>query len=298
MLLPVQIVEAIIIAIIGVNGIIINSAILSMYIRYWRKTTSLAASDPILLSMALTNLLLQCSLLLNSCLLAFQTQREMNTQTISVVVYVLLVLYNMSFWNTAWLSICYCVKLVTVTHRIFLWVKMWFPSSITKLLIGSAIWSVLVTLPFFWTSQMMFLQKTNITDGSIGFAMTVNVLYTVTNMLLSYILPFTLTAICIGLSVTSLLHHVWRIRQNVSQDSSSPQLQALVRAAVTMMLHVLLDLTFLIILLYTFAVSFHLEPVVGFIFWLFLMSYPSVQSFILIFGNPKLKRRLLRHQST
>ncbi|XP_063789012.1 taste receptor type 2 member 40-like [Pseudophryne corroboree] len=201
---------------------------------------------------------------------------------------------NMSLWNTAWLSICYCVKLVTVTHRIFLWVKMWFPSSITKLLIGSAIWSVLVNLPFFWTAEMMFLQKTNITDGSGSFVIELNVLYSVTNMMLSYVLPFTLTFFCIGLSVTSLLHHVWRIRQNVSQDSSSPQLQALVRAAVTMTLHVLLDLIFLIILIYVFAVTFYLNPVTEMLFWVYFFSYPSVISFILIFGNPKLRRSLSR----
>ncbi|XP_063789028.1 taste receptor type 2 member 40-like [Pseudophryne corroboree] len=199
----------------------------------------------------------------------------------------------MSLWNTAWLSICYCVKLVTVTHRIFLWVKMWFPSSITKLLIGSAIWSVLVNLPFIWTVQIMFPQNTNITDGSVRSAMKLKILYTVLNLLLSYVLPFTLTAICIGLSVMSLLHHVWRIRQNVSQDSSSPQLQALVRAAVTMTLRVVLDLTFLIILIYTFAVSLNVSPVIETLFWVYLISYPSVQAFILIFGNPKLKRSLM-----
>ncbi|XP_063789016.1 taste receptor type 2 member 41-like [Pseudophryne corroboree] len=199
----------------------------------------------------------------------------------------------MSLWNTAWLSICYCVKLVTVTHQIFLWVKMWFPSSITKLLIGSAIWSVLVNLPFIWTVQMMFPQNTNITDGSVRSAMKLKILYTVLNLLLSYVLPFTLTATCIGLSVTSLLHHVWRIRQNVSQDSSSPQLQALVRAAVTMTLRVVLDLTFLIILIYSFAVSLNVSPVIETLFWVYLISYPSVQAFILIFGNPKLKRSLM-----
>ncbi|XP_063789015.1 taste receptor type 2 member 41-like [Pseudophryne corroboree] len=241
--------------------------------------------------MALTNLLLVCQLLVSNYL-SFHTQ--MNTRILLFLSYVLFVLQNMSFWNTAWLSICYCVKLVTVTHRIFLWVKMWFPSSITKLLIGSAIWSVLVTLPFFWTAEMIFPQKTNITDGSVSFAMTVNVLYTVTNMLFSYILPFTLTVTCIRLSVTSLLHHVWRIRQNVSQDSSSPQLQAHVRAAVTMTLRVVLDLIFLIIIIYMFAVSFYMSPVMNALFWVFLFSYPSVQSFILIFGNPKLKRSIFR----
>ncbi|XP_063789026.1 taste receptor type 2 member 41-like [Pseudophryne corroboree] len=291
MQLSVQSVISIILSIIGIHGIIINSAILSVYIRVWRTSNRLGASDPILLSMALTNLLLVCQLLLTYCL-SYHTQMDIRISLF--LSYVLNVLYNMSLWNTAWLSICYCVKLVTVTHRIFLWVKMWFPSSITKLLIGSAIWSVLVNLPIIWTTQIMFLQNGNVTDGSVHYAMMVNVPYTVLNLLLSYILPFTLTAICIGLSVTSLLHHVWRIRQNVSQDSSSPQLQALVRAAVTMTLHVVLDLTFLIILLYSFAAPFNVSPVIITLFWVYLISYPSVQSFILIFGNPKLKRSLFR----
>ncbi|XP_063789013.1 taste receptor type 2 member 41-like [Pseudophryne corroboree] len=291
MQLSVQSVIIIILSIIGIHGIIINSAILAVYIRLWRTRNRLGASDPILLSMALTNLLLVCQLLL-TYYLSFHTQ--MDIRILLFLNYVLYVLYNMSLWNIAWLSICYCVKLVTVTHRIFLWVKMWFPSSITKLLIGSAIWSVLVNLPIIWTVQILFLQNGNVTDGSIHYALKVDVPYTVLNLLLSYILPFTLTVICIGLSVTSLLHHVWRIRQNVSQDSSSPQLQALVRAAVTMTLHVVLDLTFLLILLYSFAAPFNVSPVIIILFWVYLISYPSVQSFILIFGNPKLKRSLFR----
>ncbi|XP_063789017.1 taste receptor type 2 member 41-like [Pseudophryne corroboree] len=291
MQLSVQSVISIILSIIGIHGIIINSAILSVYIRLWRTSNRLGASDPILLSMALTNLLLVCQLLV-SYYLSYHT--EMNISTLLFLSYVLYVLYNMSLWNTAWLSICNCVKLVTVTHRIFLWVKMWFPSSITKLLIGSAIWSVLVTLPFIWTVQMMFPQNTNITNGPLGLPMNMDVSFIVVNVLLSYTIPFTLTAICIGLSVTSLLHHVWRIRQNVSQDSSSPQLQALVRAAVTMILHVLLDLVFLIFVIFMFVVLSYISPVIITLSWVYLFSFPSVQSFILIFGNPKLKRSLFR----
>ncbi|XP_063789025.1 taste receptor type 2 member 41-like [Pseudophryne corroboree] len=291
MQLSVQSVISIILSIIGIHGIIINSAILSVYIRLWKKSNRLGASDPILLSMALTNLLLVCQLLLSDYLYYFYSQ--LNTG-ILYLLYVLYVQYNMSLWNTAWLSICYCVKLVTVTHRIFLWVKMWFPSSITKLLIGSAIWSILMNLPFIWTVQIMFLQNGNVTDGSVSFTMMVDIPYYVVNLLLSYILPFTLTVTCIGLSVTSLLHHVWRIRQNVSQDSSSPQLQALVRAAVTMVLHVVLDLTFLIIIMYLFTLSLNTNTMTQTIVWLLLFSYPSVISFILIFGNPKLKRSLFR----
>ncbi|XP_063789027.1 taste receptor type 2 member 41-like [Pseudophryne corroboree] len=292
MQLSVKSVISIILSIIGIHGIIINSAILSVYIRLWRTSNRLGASDPILLSKALTNLLLVGTTLPIYYLLNVYTQ--INTEILLPVDYVLFVLYNMSLWNTAWLSICYCVKLVTVTHRIFLWVKMWFPSSISKLLIASAIWSVLMTLPFIWTAEMIFQQNTNVTNGSIIFAMTVDLPYCVVNILLSYVLPFTLTVICIGLSVTSLLHHVWRIRQNVSQDSSSPQLQALVRAAVTMILHVLLDLVFLITEVYMFAESFYVSPVLLILFWVFFFSYPSVQAFILIFGNPKLKRILFR----
>ncbi|XP_063789024.1 taste receptor type 2 member 41-like [Pseudophryne corroboree] len=284
MQLSVRIVISIILSIIGVHGIIINSAILSVYIKLWRMRNRLGASDPILLSKALTNLLLVCTTLPIHYLLNFYTQ--INTEILLPVDYVLFVLYNMSLWNTAWLSICYCVKLVTVTHRIFLWVKMWFPSSITKLLIGSAIWSLLVNLPFIWTAEMIFKNRTR--------SSLVDVFYCAVNVLLSYVLPFTLTFTCIGLSVTSLLHHVWRIRQNVSQDSSSPQLQALVRAAVTMILHVLLDLVFLITDVYMFAESFRGSPVLQILFWMFLFSYPSVQAFILIFGNPKLKKILFR----
>ncbi|XP_063789011.1 taste receptor type 2 member 41-like [Pseudophryne corroboree] len=291
MQLSVQSVISIILSIIGIHGIIINSAILSVYIRLWRTSNRLGASDPILLSMALTNLLLVSQLLLSDYLSFFHP--EINTG-ILYLFYVLFVLFNMSLWNTAWLSICYCVKLVTVTHRIFLWVKMWFPSSISKLLIGSAIWSVLVKLPFIWTAQMMIQQNTNVTDGSIDFSEKVNVPFKVMNLLLSYVLPFTLTVTCIGLSVTSLLHHVWRIRQNVSQDSSSPQLQALVRAAVTMILHVVLDLNFLFILIYPFAVSFYMSPMVQTLFWVYFFSYPSVKAFILIIGNRMLRRSLFR----
>ncbi|XP_063789018.1 taste receptor type 2 member 41-like [Pseudophryne corroboree] len=290
MQLSVQSVISIILSIIGIHGIIINSAILSVYIRLWRTSNRLGASDPILLSMALTNLLLVCQYLVTYYLSTFHTQINERKLFVFIVLYVL---YNMSFWNTAWLSICYCVKLVTVTHRILLWVKMWFPSSITKILIGSAIWSVLVNLPFIWTTQMI-QQNTNITDGSISFTRKVNVPFRVVNMLLSYALPITLTLICIGLSVTSLLHHVWRIRQNVSQDSSSPQLQALVRAAVTMTLHVVLDLTFLLIIISAFAVSSNVGPMTDTFFWVYFFSYPSLQAFILIFGNPNLKRSLFR----
>ncbi|XP_075036937.1 taste receptor type 2 member 119-like [Mixophyes fleayi] len=247
-----QIVITIIIAIMGAHGLIINSSILTVYIRLWRKTTSPGVSDKIMFTMALTSVLLQCSMLINYYLAFSQTQRDIGTYLLFAL-YGLNVAFSMSFWNTTWLSICYCVKLVNVSHRIFLWVKMWFSSFVNKLLIGSAIFT-----PYL----------------------------------------FTLTFICIGLSVRSLIQHIWKIRQNVSQVNSSPQIQALVRAAVTMTLRVMLDLSFLIIIIYASVMSFYLKPVVDLIFYLLFMLYPSLQAFVLIFGNPKLKRSLQGREST
>ncbi|XP_075036980.1 taste receptor type 2 member 40-like [Mixophyes fleayi] len=270
-----------------VSGITLNSSIITVYFREWRKKQHFIVCDKIFLSMALTNVVLQCVMAINVWIQFLWTHLLNVNKSYVYFFFVEFFLIYGNFWHTAWLSVHYCLKLVNCSHNFFLFLKKRLSSSVLQVLIMTLVGSFFINLPFIWTIKLEFRQ--NVTDASRNiYFVDINIYYTVFNIVFGCCLPCFVALICIGLSVKSLLGHVWRMKQNMSQFNSSPQLKVHVRAARTMILQVLLNSIMYSAVISIFLSSFKLSNLWEAVLWTFMMSYPSAQAVTLVVGNPKL----------
>ncbi|XP_040211589.1 taste receptor type 2 member 4-like [Rana temporaria] len=273
-----------------VSGVTLNSYIVAVYVREWRRKKGFNVTDKIFLFRALTGIVYQCSCTVDNLIFLFVSLPSHNNgRNIYTFVFYIFLTYE-SIWNIAWVSLYYCLKLVKCSHCIFLQLKRRLSSSITQILIISLVGLFFTTLPLHWTLHFHY---NNVTNNPYGFhnSIEIDVRYVPLCMVLGSLLPFLISFLCIGLSVKSLLSHVHQIRHHSSQFSSSPQLEGHLRAVRTMILQVCFCLA-----LYLAVFSLlHLSPYLGlavriFIF-IFIASYPSSLAVISIQGNPKLRKR-------
>ncbi|KAM5152764.1 taste receptor type 2 member 40-like [Mantella aurantiaca] len=276
------------------SGIFLNSLIVTMYIRDWGRGLILGICDQILFIMSISNVLLQIFTTLDRILSLFGVYPLMPAKTFLFFTLVVLLLNDISFWNTAWLSIYYCIKLVSFSHRFLINLRACFPPSVMGLVLGSSVTLVLINILFFFKTQVK-LMNTIINNKTISFYQPAfDQVYVYIHVIFGFSIPCSMTFICIGLSILTLLAHIRGVRKNTSQLSSSPQVEGLLRAACTMASQAVLELSISLMMMSAIASSFSVYATKygGFI-WTSLMLYPSIQSIILILGNSKIKNRLL-----
>ncbi|XP_077306210.1 taste receptor type 2 member 4-like [Lithobates pipiens] len=281
-------VQIILTNVLFICGTILNSLVMSIYTKDWCKKKSLNVCDQILLSMVFTSTNLQWVIALNSLIIYMQTYLAVPIEEFFCLCVVLVFfLIEATFWQLAVLSTYYCVKLFDFTFPFFRWVKRLILGSSTRLLLISTAVCLAMNFPFFWALHLDRPQ--NVTEGIFN----INSYYRVFNMMFGCCLPFVITFTCIVLSVGSLMRHVWTIKSNVPQYSSSPQLGGHIRAAGTMALCLVLDLSFILSITGILSLPINRGEDVESISWAIVSSYPIILSVILIIGNPQLRRRVV-----
>ncbi|XP_077305984.1 taste receptor type 2 member 8-like [Lithobates pipiens] len=241
-----RILRAICLTVTFILGVFFNSLIAVVYFKDWRQSVKSRVCERILLSTAIANVLLQCFITLDGVLYIYGTY-VLFIKEVYIFDYVFLfLLIEFSFWHTCWLSIYYCLKIVTFSQQIFLWMKTKFFSFVTQVLIGTAAASLLINLPFVWTVDIHFLQNLTSTAEN-NYIIDLNLSYIIFNMMLGCCLPFLLTFTSMGLSVTYLLWHVFRVKSDASQFKAV-QLEAHITAVRTMVVRLMVDLTFFLII--------------------------------------------------
>ncbi|XP_075421257.1 taste receptor type 2 member 40-like [Ascaphus truei] len=277
-----------------IAGTIFNSCIMAVSYRNWRKDTSLNQCNLILLSMGLSNLALQCIMNTQSFLLLLQSHIWFYSEIGSSLIFLELSLIFLNFWLTAWLCVYYCIKIANFMHRLFFRVKLWVSSVLQKLLLMSAVGSFIISVPSLWTCRLINPQE-NSTYSLIAncSAVSETSAFNISKIIIVAVpgcgLPFLLSLICIGLTLTSLWGHVWRMKQKTS-DFSIPRLEVHSRAARTMILLVVLSMSFCITQIYFFITHDEPKNIFMRICWFFSLCYPTAQAFLLIQGNTKLRR--------
>ncbi|XP_073490713.1 taste receptor type 2 member 9-like [Aquarana catesbeiana] len=273
-----------------VSGLTLNSYIVAVYVREWRKKKGFNVADRIALLSALTGIVYQCSCTVDNLIFFFGSSSSHDKrQNLLAFAFYIFITYE-SVWNTAWLSIYYCLKLVKCSHRIFLQLQRRLSSYITQILIVSFVGSIFITLPLPWTLDFHYHNTTN-DPSSNRHSIEIDVRYVPLSMFFGSLLPFLLSFICIGLSVRSLLSHVHQIRHNSSQFSSSPQLEGHLRAVRTMILQVCLCLALYLAVFSMIMFSPYLGMIVRIFIFIIVTSYPSALALISIQGNPKIRYR-------
>ncbi|XP_068103506.1 taste receptor type 2 member 7-like [Hyperolius riggenbachi] len=274
-------------------GISINVHIVLAYVKGWKQNTKGQVLDQILLSTAITNILLQNFLTLDNIFYLYYIY-VLYAKEMLIYVYILtILLIEYSFWNTSWLSVYYCLKLVKISHPFVLWMKARFSYFVCYILIGTALGSLAINLPFVWTMHVDFQDNVTNPTGN-NYKIQMDLFYTIFDLMLGCFLPFFLSFVSLGLSVIYLLKHVLRMKNNGSQIPG-PQTEGHIGAVRTMILRLILDLNFCVMIASSVTSEFSVSAAWGSVWWTLISFYPSVQSLVLILSNTKLKKKICCH---
>ncbi|XP_040211630.1 taste receptor type 2 member 40-like [Rana temporaria] len=255
-----------------------------------RKKGKLSPSDVIFLGKGIVNILLQCVLSLQGMLFVFSSAVFYLRQ-----VYVFLnisgcFLIYYSFWLTFWLSAHYCTSITNLSYGFFIWIKRIVSNFLSHLLFLTALGILFVSIPFFWAvyAECPLQSSENSTRASeIRFHEMFSYFMPVT--ILGVFLPFFLSLLCLVLTLSFLLRHVWRVKNNDS-GSTRPTLQAHVTALRTIF--------FLLLIFSIFCMSqvilFFKNSLLLLVIWNLLLLSPLLEATIIFQASNKLRRIILR----
>ncbi|XP_077306195.1 taste receptor type 2 member 40-like [Lithobates pipiens] len=255
-----------------------------------RKKAKLSPTDVIFLAKGIVNLLLQCVMTLQGmlfvfCLEAFNIRQVFVFMNTSVY---FLTYYN--FWLTFWLSAHYCTTITNLSYGFFIWLKRIVSNFLSHLLFLTALGIVIVSVLGFWAVNEESLIQSSVNSTNVSVISLYKVFsYYVPANTLGVILPFCLSLLCLVLTSSFLLRHVWRVKNNDS-GSTRPNLQAHVTALRTI---------FFLLLIFTFfcmyqVISFLQSSSLSVGFWNLQLLSPSVEAAIIFQASNKLRRIILR----
>ncbi|KAM4603219.1 taste receptor type 2 member 4-like, partial [Discoglossus pictus] len=157
-----------------------------------------------------------------------------------------------SSWITAWLSTFYCIKIVTFQHRLITYLKLRFSILLPWLLSGSIILSFsltsLMVVPSLYAPFDNLVNNTNSSSYEQIYYMYLYINTFIYGLTTASCVPLLLSVISLGLTITSLILHVLRLRRGSSHISFS-QVKAHVHAAITMTLLLILQMIYFLVLM-------------------------------------------------
>ncbi|XP_040211620.1 taste receptor type 2 member 134-like [Rana temporaria] len=204
-----------------------------------------------------------------------------------------LIYYN--FWLTFWLSAHYCTSITNLSYGFFIWIKRIVSNFLSHLLFLTALGVFPVGVLTYWSFEGITLQTSENSTGHREFNAHYHVIvsYFVPATTLGCILPFFLSLLCLVLTSSFLLRHVWRVKNNDS-GSTRPNLQAHVMALRTI---------FFLLLIFTLVCMsqvgiVHENYTLMTVFWNVQLLSPSVETAVIFQASNKLRRIILRRFRT
>ncbi|KAM5152757.1 taste receptor type 2 member 40-like [Mantella aurantiaca] len=260
----------------------------------WRQGQKWNHSDLIHLIMGLVNIIFQCSLTGQCVVFVFFLQVLLLREVYRPATYITMSLMYCSYWLSAWLCIYYCISITNLSHRVFAQVKKTFSIYLPHLLLLSMVVSFIITLPIIWTVRVMINQSLG--NGSYDSAVTsasfsFNFPYIQAANFLGCCFPFLLTLISVGVTVSSLLKHMWKVKQHDSGFDGS-KFRAHIHAISTMILFLTLFIIFYVDESLFFMMDLSTKGPMTVTGWIIFTSFPLAESIIIIQASAKLRRFL------
>ncbi|OCT64601.1 putative taste receptor type 2 member 33 [Xenopus laevis] len=263
-------------------GTVLNSSIVAVYVSDWKKGLKLGACDQIILTMGCNNLLMQSFLTFELMVLTYQLYGLFTKDILlSSFFFGFNMALSLSLWLTAWLSSYYYLRLVNFSNRFFIRLKRGISTVVVYCLLGTVVGLFLVHMPVIWT--MHIIRDQNITKINSIFNDKIPFLF---NFTFSCYLPTSMTSFCIVLTLMSLLKHIHKMKQNTS-EFWNPQLKNHVKACRTMLLLFAANLI-LFLAIFVSSLQYNTGTIGNYVIWFIMISNPSSQAIILLFGNSRL----------
>nr|DBA18885.1 TPA: hypothetical protein GDO54_014779 [Pyxicephalus adspersus] len=274
-----------------------NTCIVIVNLKSIRKKEKLSPSNLIFLVKAIVNIFHQCLLSLQGMLFFWSSSVFHDNNVYSFIMVSVHFLIYYSFWLTVWLSAHYCTSITNLRIGFFIMVKRIVSNFLSHVLFLTALGLFPVSVLIIWafSGDSNFHSHINSTEATADFAFYY-VIYSflVPVTFLGCILPFCLILLCLLLTFSFLVRHVWRVKNNDS-GSTLPNLRAHVTALRTIILFLLVFTSFFMsqVILFTRNTSEYAGSVDG-VIWTFRLFSPSLEGFIIFQANNKLKRFILR----
>ncbi|XP_077305965.1 taste receptor type 2 member 40-like [Lithobates pipiens] len=256
-----------------------------------RKKGKLSPTDVIFLAKGIVNLLLQCVMSLQGMLYVLSLEIFYIRQIFVFMDTSIYFLTYYSFWLTFWLSAHYCTTITNLSYGFFIWIKRIVSNFLSHLLFLTALGVFIVSAPGFWIAfeESTFQSSKNSTGASVIVLDELFSFFVLANSL-GVILPFCLSFLCLVLTSSFLLRHVWRVKNNDS-GSTRPNLQAHVTALRTI---------FFLLLIFTFFCGYQVDiffqnsPTFLTVCRNLQLLSPSVEAAVIFQASNKLRRIILR----
>nr|XP_056712816.1 taste receptor type 2 member 40-like [Euleptes europaea] len=207
-------------------------------------------------------------------------------------------LTSICFNFSACLCFFYCVKIANFRHRLFIHLKMEISRLVPWMLLVSVFASLANTFPFFHGLYSITC-KNNTGYGTSG-NQTLEDLTLETNLVYLFVFCGTGFSVAFSMSITLsglLLFSLWRhthLMQNGSTSFSDLSMAAHFKAVKTIMLLLIVDSVNFVGLMILLSNRFSERTPINQLVTIVVFVCPTVQSQIMIWGNPKLKKAFTR----
>ncbi|XP_075687762.1 taste receptor type 2 member 40-like [Rhinoderma darwinii] len=276
----------------GAVAITLNASIIILNMKSLRRGSKLTPPDVIHMVMGMVNISLRGLLL--GHFLGMSLSASYITISFYITVIALPFLMYYTFWLTAWLCAYYCSSITTFSHRLFPWMKRCLTTSLPRLLVSTGLASFVISFPAIWiifvNIQGQYIGNGTFVLSSLGIASR-SIVYTAVVNLLGCCLPFVVIFVSLVTSVSSLLRHVWNIKQNNS-ERIRPKLQSHINAIRTMTLLLILSGTFYTAENILFSIE-SMEDVKFVVSWFLIIVFPTAEAAIIIQASLKLRKIFL-----
>ncbi|KAM5140426.1 taste receptor type 2 member 1-like [Mantella aurantiaca] len=279
-----------------VIGTLVNGYIVIVNLIDLVTQRKLGSGDIILTCLGLSRFGFQYLVLVLYMLFYWSTNLVISESSITDLQYVWLFFHNISAWLAAFLCAFYCVRIVNIQQRIFVFLKTYFDKCVPYFMLASAGISALCSNPIAYEGlnnvfNMSKFDHDNRTSQSILGGKNVATFSTIS--VVGIIPSFLLFCISSGLVVGSLLRHTSKVKGQERTGFREPSLKAHYRAVMMM------GAFFVFFFLYTLSFNLYVCEVVDTdlgvgICNMIIGAYPSLHSLVLANGNPKLKQTFMK----
>ncbi|XP_075141485.1 taste receptor type 2 member 40-like [Leptodactylus fuscus] len=274
------------------TAFILNIWILVIGARSLKTGKRLNPPDLIHLVIGAVNVALQCFLVSKAILSIFFTSVIFVREVYVTTIIGTHILMYFTYWLTAWLCLYYCVTICNFSHPMFLWLRRNISMYLPHLLLLSAVGCFFISLPTIWTANvkvtLQYPANSSLNPIFISGTFSFKPFYIQTASFMGSFLPFILIFVSILVTTSSLLRHLWKMRQKVSGLSQAKN-QAHINAIRTMFMFLALSIIFYINEILFFSVSANPEVTYTIVNWMIFITFPTAESLIIIFSNPKLR---------
>nr|XP_014701098.1 putative taste receptor type 2 member 33 [Equus asinus] len=256
----------------------------------WVRRRKMSSADQILMALAVSRIGLHWVIIINWYTTVLHP--VLYSLEVRIFVHIIWAVSNhFNIWLATSLSIFYLLKIANFSSLIFLYLKWRVKSVILVTLLGTLVFL------FFYLAVICIDEETqiNVYEGNITGKTKLRDILHVSNMtvfVLVHLLPFSMSLTCFLLLIISLWKHLKKMQLN-GKGYQDPSTKVHIRAMQTVFSFLLLYASYLLALVILIWSSSRLQNELLLMFCEVLaVLHPLSHSFILIWGNKKLRQAL------